>query len=589
MTYPKIPLAQTVIQLCKAKNIKHIIISPGSRNAPLTIGFTNDPFFKCYSIVDERCAAFFALGIAQQIKAPTAVVCTSGSALLNYYPAIAEAFYSDIPLVVLSADRPKHLIGIGDGQTINQKNVFKNHILYSANLKLDLKDEKNVPLHEELPIMKNIENKLERFLGLQKGIQDYNEVEINTAINLAKFKNGPVHINIPFDEPLYETVSELSVTPEVVEFNFKDNNGIDNHILRDCYEDWTAASKKMILVGANHPNEIDKALLSEFYKDESVIVFTETTSNLHKKSFFPSIDQIIAPLSEDEQKQLQPDILLTFGGLIVSKKIKALLRKYKPKEHWHIDQKKANDTFFSLTKHIETSAQQFLESFLPMISHYKKSDYKSIWTKVKQDRLKKHEQYLNEIPFCDFSVFDTVLKSIPSNTVLQLGNSSAIRYAQLFTINKTIEVYCNRGTSGIDGSTSTAIGCAVANEKQTTFITGDLSFLYDSNALWNNYIPDNFRIIVVNNQGGGIFRILPGHKNTENFDTYFETNHQLTAEHLCKMYNFEYVSASEKNQLTDQLSLFFEDSDTPKLLEVFTPKNLNDEILLEYFKFIKQR
>ena len=138
MKHPKIPLAQTVIQLCKAKNIQHIVLSPGSRNAPLTIGFTHDPFFKCYSIVDERCAAFFALGIAQQIKHPVAVVCTSGSALLNYYPAVSEAYYSHVPLVVLSADRPKYLVGIGDGQTINQENVFKNHIQYSANLKQDL-------------------------------------------------------------------------------------------------------------------------------------------------------------------------------------------------------------------------------------------------------------------------------------------------------------------------------------------------------------------------------------------------------------------------------------------------------------------
>ena len=142
MQYPKIPLAQTVIQLCKAKNIQNIIISPGSRSAPLTIGFTNDEYFNCYSIVDERCAAFFALGMAQKLQQPTALVCTSGSALLNYYPAIAEAFYSDIPLVVLSADRSEYLIGIGDGQTISQPNVFKNHILYSANLKQNLE---NIP------------------------------------------------------------------------------------------------------------------------------------------------------------------------------------------------------------------------------------------------------------------------------------------------------------------------------------------------------------------------------------------------------------------------------------------------------------
>ncbi|MFD2726465.1 2-succinyl-5-enolpyruvyl-6-hydroxy-3-cyclohexene-1-carboxylate synthase [Hyunsoonleella rubra] len=586
MTYPKIPLAQTVVALCKAKNIKNIVISPGSRNAPLTIGFTNDPFFKCYSIVDERCAAFFALGIAQHIKEPIAVVCTSGSALLNYYPAVAEAYYSDIPLMVLSADRPKHLIGIGDGQTINQRNVFENHIMYSANLKLDIKDEKNVPVHEDLPIMKNLENRFERFLGLQKDIQEHNEIELNKAVNFAKLKQGPVHVNIPFDEPLYETVDALSVSPEVVEIA-KPDNAVDDHMLRDCFEEWMAASKKMILVGTNDPNTIDRQWLEEISKDESVIVFTETTSNLHHKGFFPSIDQIIAPLSEEEQKALQPDILLTFGGLIVSKKIKALLRKYRPKEHWHIDEKKANDTFFSLSKHIETTPQLFFESFLPKITHYKKSDYKATWKKVRHHRLKKHEQYLNEIPFCDFTVFNNVLEAIPSNTVLQVGNSSAIRYTQLFSLNKTLEVYCNRGTSGIDGSTSTAIGCAVASEKQTTFITGDLSFFYDSNALWNNHIPRNFRIILINNQGGGIFRILPGHKNTENFDTYFETTHGLDAKHLCNMYNFEYGYASNVSELEGQLNSFYEASEQPKLLEIFTPKNINDGVLLNYFDFIK--
>ena len=138
MKHPKIPLAQTVVQICKQQDIEHIIISPGSRNAPLTIGFTNDPYFQCYSIVDERSAAFFALGIAQQTLKPAALVCTSGSALLNYYPAIAEAYFSNIPLVVISADRPEYLINIGDGQTINQKNVFANHILYEANLKEDI-------------------------------------------------------------------------------------------------------------------------------------------------------------------------------------------------------------------------------------------------------------------------------------------------------------------------------------------------------------------------------------------------------------------------------------------------------------------
>ncbi|GAA4809412.1 2-succinyl-5-enolpyruvyl-6-hydroxy-3-cyclohexene-1-carboxylic-acid synthase [Litoribaculum gwangyangense] len=586
MTYPKIPLAQTVIQLCKAKNIKHIIISPGSRNAPLTIGFTNDAYFKCYSIVDERSAAFFALGIAQQLREPSAVVCTSGSALLNYYPAVAEAFYSHIPLLVLSADRPKHLIGIGDGQTINQKNVFENHILYSANLKLDLKDEKNIPVHEELPILKNLEDKFERLLGLQKDIQTFNEEEINTAINFAIVKKGPVHINIPLDEPLYETVNKLSVSPEVIDVSVKPNE-IEDYILKDCLQDWNEASKKMILVGVNYPDTIDKKWLNELAVDDSVIVFTETTSNLHQNNFFPSIDQIIAPLTENEQKQLQPDILITFGGLIVSKKIKQLLRKFKPKQHWHIDEKEANDTFFCLNKHIETTPNEFFEGFLTKITHYVKSDYRAIWNSVKNKRLKKHEEYLSAIPFSDFMVFDKVLKTIPNNYILQVGNSSAIRYTQLFNVNKTLDVYCNRGTSGIDGSTSTAIGCAVVSKKPTVFITGDLSFLYDSNALWNNYIPKNFRIIVVNNQGGGIFRILPGHKNTENFDTFFETNHHHTAEYLCKMFGFKYKSVSDANSLKSALKSFYLEDSHPKLLEIFTPKKLNDEILLQYFEFIK--
>lgn len=585
MIYPKIPLAQTVIQLCKAKNIKHIVISPGSRNAPLTIGFTADKFFKCYSIVDERSAGFFALGIAQQLKHPVAVLCTSGSALLNYYPAVSEAFYSDIPLVVLSSDRPKHLIEIGDGQTINQKFVFQNHILYSANLKLDLKDEKNIPLTDDLPIMKNLEDKLERLLGFQKDIQTHNEIEINSAINTAFLENGPVHINIPFDEPLYETVDKLSVEPKSINVSVK-NKAIDSYTIQECLEYWNSASKKMILVGVNQPNQIEQKWLDEIVKDDSVIVFTETTSNLHDDSFFPSIDQIIAPLSEKEQMDLQPDILLTFGGLIVSKKIKSFLRKFQPKHHWHINKKKAYDTFFCLTMHVEATPNQFFESLLPKITHYVKSDYKDIWLSVKYSRLKKHDLYLKKIPFSDFKAFHAILGSIPDQSVLQVGNSSAIRYTQLFGLNKTLEVYCNRGTSGIDGSTSTAIGFSVVSKKRTVFITGDLSFLYDSNALWNNYITNNFRIIVINNQGGGIFRILPGQKNTKIFDNFFETKHNLNAKYLSKMYGFEYVSATSERQLKTKLQNFYSESFTPKLLEIFTPRTINDEVLLNYFNFL---
>ncbi len=586
MKHPKIPLAQTVVELCKVHKINHIVISPGSRNAPLTIGFTHDPYFKCYSIVDERSAAFFALGIAQQVQHPVALVCTSGSALLNYYPAIAEAFYSEIPLVVISADRPKNMIGIGDGQTINQNAVFANHILYSANLKLDLKDDYKQPEDDDLPLFKNLEDKLERFLGLQRDIQSYNETEFNAAIFKAIFKSGPVHINVPFDEPLYELVDTLNVKIKPLKADNKTNRP-DDFEIKQCLNDWNEASKKMILVGVNPPNSVRSKWLNELANDDSVIVFTETTSNLHHDEFFPSIDKMIWPLDEEESKKLQPDILLTFGGLIISKKVKAFLRKYQPKQHWHIGENNANDTFFCLQKHIKTSPNTFFHLFLPKITHYVKSNYKTFWNEIKQYRLQQHQEYLKQIPFTDLKAFDLILKSLPDNTILQLSNSSTVRYAQLFDLNKTLEVFCNRGTSGIDGSTSTAIGCATVNDKPTTFVSGDLSFFYDSNALWNQYIPNTFRIIIINNQGGGIFRILPGHKNTENFDQFFETKHELTAKQLCNMYGFDYVIASNEAQLKLKLKAFYSESNRPKVLEVFTPRTVNDEVLLKYFDFLK--
>lgn len=586
MMYSKIPLAQTVVTLCKAHNIKHIVISPGSRNAPLTISFTHDDFFTCYSIVDERCAAFFAMGIAQQTQKPVAVVCTSGSALLNYYPAISEAYYSNIPLVVLSADRPKHLIDIGDGQTIKQKNVYGEHVLYSANLKLDLKDELKKSDEDEIPIFKNLENKLERFLGLQKDIQSYNESEINDALGIAHLQSGPVHINIPFDEPLYERVDELTITLKPFKLENRAEK-IDEFEIKNCLDIWHNAKKKLILVGVLHPNSIEQQWLNQLADDDSVIVLTETTSNIHHPDFFPGIDKIIAPLEEQDFNNLQPDVLLTFGGLIVSKKIKAFLRKYKPEQHWHVDLYKANDTFFCLDKHIQLSPNTFLNSFLTQVTHHTKSDYKSYWLNVRQKRRKMHDEYLKTLPFSDFTVFNTILKTIPKQSQLQVGNSSAIRYTQLFQLRKDIKVFCNRGTSGIDGSTSTAIGAAIANKERTTFITGDLSFFYDSNALWNNYIPKNFRIIVLNNEGGGIFRILPGHKNTENFDTYFETKHHLTSKQLCDMFGFKYLAAKNQKDLDTALDTFFTNAKQPKLLEVFTPSRLNDSILLDYFKFIK--
>ena len=550
MVYPKIPLAQSIIQICLAKGIKNIIISPGSRNAPLTIGFVNNPEFNCYSIADERCAAFYALGIAQQTQKPTVVVCTSGSALLNYYPAFAEAFYSQIPLIVISADRPQSKIDIGDGQTIRQENVFKNHSLYNANLT------------EEVSVE--------------------NDFKINKAIHKAFIKKGPVHINAPFEEPLYQTVSKLDVDVTISAFR-KTVHKISIDQIIEFTNIWNQSKKKLILIGENKPNEIDAEIIDFFAKDNSIVVMTETTSNLHNPSFLNNIDTIITPFAKKEFKILQPDILITFGGMVVSKRIKAFLRTYKPTHHWHIDTLRAYNTYGVLTQHFKVNPNLFFKQFLPFTIPIK-SNYFSTFDKISALRQTKHQEYLAKIPFSDFKAFEKIIPSLPENSMLHLSNSSAIRYAQLIAINPSIQVFCNRGTSGIDGSTSTAIGAAVANERPTVLIAGDIGFLYDSNALWNEYTPKNFKIILLNNGGGGIFRILPGHEETPVFNKFFETSHCLTAEQLAKMYGFEYSIASTEATLETSLKALYEQNEKPSILEVFTPTLENDKVLLQYFR-----
>jgi len=556
MKFSKKLLSQIVTQLCLAKGIDHIIISPGSRNAPLTIGFTENTNFTNFSIVDERCAAFFALGIAQQIKKPVVLVCTSGSALLNYYPAIAEAYYSDIPLVIISADRPEEYINIGDGQTIFQENVFENHILFSANCK-------------EGTINK-----------------ETNEIKINTALNTSIKQQGPVHINIPFSEPLYETVSSLDFLPTNIPVTISESNKAFLGDLSAYQKQWNKAKRKMILVGVLAPNSIEQQFLDELIHDKSVIILTEATSNLYHDSLFPFIDQLIAPLDTGGFESLQPEILLTIGGMVVSKKIKAFLRNYAPKIHWHVDSKKAYNTYFCLKHHFKFNPNEFFSVFLQKNVSIK-SSYQKDWLKLKAYRLERHKLYDLNISFSDFKVFSEITKVLPKDIQLQLSNSATIRYAQLFEIDRSIEVFCNRGTSGIDGSTSTAIGAAYASKKPIVFISGELSFLYDSNALWNNYIPANFKIIVINNGGGGIFRILPGNKNTDNFNTYFETKHQLTAENLCEMHNLNYSSVKNESDLQNTLKTFFMNSNKAHLLEIFTPSKINDKVLLDYFEFLK--
>lgn len=561
--YSAIPLAQTIVESCAQLGVEHVVISPGSRNAPLTIGFSNHPKVKTYSIVDERCAGFFALGIAQQLRKPVAVVCTSGSALLNYYPAVSEAFYSDIPLVVISADRPSHLIDIGDGQTIRQDKAIDKHVLYSACLKEDNR------------------------IGDNSEIQSFNEQELSKAFAISLDQQGPVHINAPFDEPLYGKSESLNVSLDFLKkLNFK----IEAFDFSEAFiSDWNAAKKRMILIGVQHPSEALTQDLEIFSEDESTIVFTEVTSNVHHPNFFTSIDSIVAPIEKSTQKEalfsaLQPDIVVTIGGMIVSKKVKAFLRKYKPKQHYHIDPKKAYDTFFASPIHIQLAPAVFFDQVKAQLKNVA-SSYRSDFFQL-QNKMNLHlSRYVKQVPFSDFMVFYELIKLMPTHLHVQYANSSTIRYANLFPKHPIHEVFCNRGTSGIDGSTSTAIGASLVQQKPTLFVTGDLSFLYDSNALWNNYVPLTFKLIIINNSGGGIFRILPGDKHAEYYQTYFETTHGLDASHLAKMYGWEYAKITLKENLIPKLKEFYHQTPNhPSILEIFTPREINDEVLINYFK-----
>lgn len=548
MVYPTIPLAQSIIELCKAKKLTNVVISPGSRNAPLTIGFTNDPFFTCYSIADERCAAFFGMGLAQQTHIPTILVCTSGSALLNYYPAVAEAFYSQIPLIVLSADRPLHKIDIGDGQTIRQQNVYQNHILYSANLTEDA--------------------------------NSTNDQLINTAINTAITAQGPVHINAPFEEPLYQTTEQRSVNPIVEEPQFPALPAVDY----DYYANqWNKATKKLILVGSLAPHTLTDDVIAKLTADGSTLFLAETISNIQAPGVINAIDRLVIPMDDEALQNLQPDILLTFGGMVVSKKIKQFLRQYAPKQHWHVDTLRHYDTYDCLTDRIYTDAQSFLTQ-LTANTQPISSTYSSWANTIMVTRNTQHKHHLRDAIFSDFTALDSIVSQLPKNSQIQVSNSAVIRYVQLLPVDSSIEVFCNRGTSGIDGCTSTAIGAAIGSGKSTVLLTGDISFFYDSNALWNAYVPKDFKIVLINNGGGGIFRTLPGHQENEVFNTYFETTHQHTAQHLAAMYDWAYFQADTTEALSTQAQAFFNTSDRPAILEVNTPTFLNDEVFKKYYR-----
>lgn len=549
---------QSLLEICKKHDVKDIVFSAGSRNAPLVISFNEDDYFTTSSLVDERSAGFFALGIAQQTQTPVVLSCTSGSAVLNYAPAIAEAYYQNIPLIIITADRPPEWIDHGEGQSIRQNSVFQNYIQASFSI----------------PI------------GMEDNDLWYSNRIVNEAINCSKTFSKPVHINLPFREPLYEKIENPNDNYQVFSFT-KSTKQIDEEELNILSKTWNGYDKILILCGLMPKNEKLNYLLSEINKSGAVAILTETTANLSDNQFIPCIDRTLAKVDHSNIDFI-PELVITIGGAIISKKIKSYLRQINNLIHWHVgSEPDISDTFQALSLKIDSNPFNFFKAIAPKINFEKNSQFKSKWLQAHLTTQNNHLNFIKECDWSDLKATGIIHDFLPDNSNLHLSNSSPVRYFQLFDQINTVQYNSNRGVSGIDGCTSTASGAAYINNKQTILITGDLGFVYDINALWNKNLPSNLRIIVINNSGGGIFRIIPGPDTTNQLEDFFEVGNPANIELLAKAYQLSYYQAKSETELENILPEFFlEEVKTARVLEIFTPREQNPKVLKEYFEYL---
>ena len=551
--------AAELARLCAAKGVKYAVISPGSRSAPLVIAFNEQEGIECLQVIDERSAAFFALGMAQQLHAPVALICTSGSAVLNYGPAIAEAFYQRIPLLVITADRPEEWVDQGEGQAIRQHGVLALHMKRSVQLPRITSDE----------------------LARWHCGRLINEAIDETLLPVP----GPVHVNVPFAEPLYGTTEEHGnsrfIAPVMTEaFILPDH-------ARWLIGQLSACKKVMVLAGQGVWSDGLRKQLVQLAALPQVTVHTEATSNLDDTAFIACIDRVIESVNERNEKDLRPDLLITFGGAVVSKRIKTLLRKWKPAQHWNIDAGQRHyDTYQSLTHDIAVSPEIFFAQLTPSVVP-NESIYGEVWKMMDESIRGKHNRILAAAPFCDLTVFNTLNDRIPGNSAVHLANSTPARYAQLFDRVRGHRWFGNRGTSGIDGCTSTAVGAAFATRQLTTLITGDTAFCYDSNAFWNNHLSADLKVIVIDNGGGNIFRYIDGPDKDAELLPWFEAPHSRSIEQLVKSFGLPYYHAHDHASLVSGLDKLYAEHDKPALLHIITDAQISPRVLRDYFKQLR--
>lgn len=545
-----------IAEICARKNIREVVLCPGSRCAPLTLAFTRHPQITTRTFSDERSAGFVALGIAQATNSAVAVVCTSGTAAYNLAPAVAEAWFSNTPLVVFTADRPAEWIAQHDGQTIFQKEIFGKHVKQFFEL----------PQEYDHPDSLWAVNRT-----------------VNDAVNLSvREPRGPVHINAPFREPLYPDKDQHAVTYSDVRIihDHSPAPGISEESRMLARDHWSQFNNVLMVVGQDSGDEKTLSAVSRFHQKHSVPVVHDIISNLHEAgSTIQRSDLFLGQASDSVKEMLKPDLLITFGKSLISKNLKLFLRKYRPARHWHIQSTgPVPDTFRTLTDIIQSVPEQFINFLadIPTAESFegqKQKNYLSLWAAEESRALRTLNEFFAEQQLTELALVRTAMASLPDNCNVHLANSMSVRYANFLGLaesKKGVRFFSNRGTSGIDGSTSTAVGHALISGRPNVLITGDLAFFYDRNAFWHNYPLENLRILLLNNHGGLIFDVLEGPSSMPEASEYFITRQKLNARKLCEEYDFTWLKADNTRKIRNLFKDFFTFDGQTKVMELET-------------------
>ena len=542
--------------------VSDAVVCPGSRNAPIVHNLSVCEAIRCRPVTDERSAAFYALGLAIATRRPTVVCVTSGSALLNVMPAVAEAAYQHVPLVVISADRPQQWIDQLDGQTIPQSDALGRFVRKAVQLPEPHNDE-------------------ERWLCRRL---------VNEAMHLATCRQGaPVHINVPISEPLFEFSTEQ--LPQLSRFNNIKRAAIKDASM-DMPEAFHDATRPMIVIGQLAHGTISHETIRSL--SEKYVVMSEPLSNPSYMTihFDEAIRYIVSDNSsinddEDDKTAYYPDYVIYVGDTLVSKPTRRFLRNAKaPSCLITPDAADIHDPLMTLTDIVECdsdSINALLASLCDAPDTDERCRFHDRWQSFLDACAAHADAYAPEYSqMATVKYFEEQLADLDIDICVHYANSSAVRLACIYAQHY---VWCNRGVNGIEGSLSTAAGFSLATHDMTVCVIGDLSFFYDQNALWNSNLRGNLRIILLNNRGGGIFRQLSGLSDSPAADDLVMASHENTAQGICTQNDIGYMSAKNMDEMQIGIvTLLTRESERPMLLEVFTDSNDDVKALEKYFK-----